>query len=955
MARIFISYRWSQTTTQAELLAEKLEEHYPGEVFLDRKKITGGKKWRREILQSLADCEVLLVVMGRRWLAARDRESGKRRLDIPDDWVRLECETQLAKASGHVIPVLVDKAKRLGPKARLPKKLMGLIEHEPVTIGERQEDCLRKLVHAVEELIGPGRTTPHKVKPEDPTAYLQQLHKSVEKIKLPGFEGKNVWEPRLLEIYTELSVHDGGEREAKHGLGRDTIPLQNLLAKHRTIGLDGLPGSGKSTFVQRIVLAACDTLTGKDKDAWKKWVGEDQCPMPIRVRAFSLASFIAEAKKKPERQCPADSDSPQWLIHHLGKLAEEDRWQVSEQFFVQQLEAGALVLVDGLDEPSSDLERKQIASLIHRAARTYEQSRFVTTSRPSAWGGMEIPGFAPARIAEFDDKQITAFVTNWSRALHADDGEKAKAHAADLMSALRGSTEVAKMARTPVMLTALAVLHRNQSRLPHQRVKLYEAVLKWLALSREEKKGRVSPELRVRLLQRLAFRMQTDKNGRLKGISPDQAAEAIKDLFRGPDYQSDQDRKLAAETFLKDEETESGIMRPADRKLEFWHLMFQDYLAANTLRSDEREAEARLFGRSAQLYSVEWRETVPLYAGLLCESGSIDRLDRFLQRILAGLTGKSAKFETVAKGVGLMGRLLRDLAGWDYHLPADLEKKYRALLKRAEEVFEPKGARALDLQTREDVADAIGQAGDPRLKDEESRWIWVEGGEFWMGAQTDDPKKPNHDKEAWGDEAPVKRENVDSFWMAQYPVTVQEYAGFVNGHPEREPDDWPTQRAYPNRPVVLVSWHDAIAYCEWRNQKDPRYRIGLPTEKQWEYAARHGRTKPKEKYPWGSEKPDGQRANFREVPKAPLHPTPVGMFPEGSTTGKVDGIHDLAGNVWEWTDSDRERDDPSTKSIRGGSWDSNARILRVSCRDWNLPEVRSVLTGFRLIREQLSL
>jgi formylglycine-generating enzyme required for sulfatase activity len=239
--------------------------------------------------------------------------------------------------------------------------------------------------------------------------------------------------------------------------------------------------------------------------------------------------------------------------------------------------------------------------------------------------------------------------------------------------------------------------------------------------------------------------------------------------------------------------------------------------------------------------------------------------------------------------------------------------------------------------------------------------VRVEGGKFRMGAQ-----KPD-DPEAFEAESPVHQVEVSPFFIGRYPVTVFEYDPFVasGGYKEERfweaggygtfaaPGHWQQQLRYPNRPVVEVTWYEAAAYCAWAKGR-------LPTEAEWERAARGGREGTR--YPWGNEKPDEFRANY--FGGGANQPTPVGMYPEGATP---QGIHDLAGNVLEWTAdwwgryseaaarNPRGPEKGSGKVIRGGSWDSIARGLRVSSRDWSVADARVDDMGFRCVRELLSL
>ena len=178
-------------------------------------------------------------------------------------------------------------------------------------------------------------------------------------------------------------------------------------------------------------------------------------------------------------------------------------------------------------------------------------------------------------------------------------------------------------------------------------------------------------------------------------------------------------------------------------------------------------------------------------------------------------------------------------------------------------------ARKLDFATRLEAADAIGQAGDPRLDhNDPTYWVRVEGARFWMGAQKSDPKGINYDPEASTDEAPVHREEIGPFQMGRYPVAVLNYLRFMEagGYSREEfwkaggfgeytePRSWQRQLRYPNRPVVEVSWFEAAAYCAWAGGR-------LPTEAEWECAARGGREGVP--YPSGDQKLYEYRANFK--------------------------------------------------------------------------------------------
>jgi formylglycine-generating enzyme required for sulfatase activity len=162
---------------------------------------------------------------------------------------------------------------------------------------------------------------------------------------------------------------------------------------------------------------------------------------------------------------------------------------------------------------------------------------------------------------------------------------------------------------------------------------------------------------------------------------------------------------------------------------------------------------------------------------------------------------------------------------------------------------------------------------------------------------------------------------------------------------EKQPD-W----SQDNHPVVYVSWDDATYFCAF-------VRGRLPTEAEWEYAARGGNTEGI--YPWGN-KYSADQANGEAVAgKDTWEATaPVGSFPPNGY-----GLHDMIGNVWEWTssiyrDNPFQRDDGCEdrssrrpRVVRGGSWNDDTPILRVSFRNNLSAADRGLNLGFRCARD----
>ena len=227
--------------------------------------------------------------------------------------------------------------------------------------------------------------------------------------------------------------------------------------------------------------------------------------------------------------------------------------------------------------------------------------------------------------------------------------------------------------------------------------------------------------------------------------------------------------------------------------------------------------------------------------------------------------------------------------------------------------------------------------------------VSISGGTFRMGDLSG---------EGSVNEKPVRTVTVSAFRLGKYEVTFAQWDACVadggcNGY---SPDDVGGGRG--NRPVIGVSWDDAWSFIRWLNGRTGgNYR--LPTEAEWEYAARAGSTT---LYSWGDDI-GSSRANCRndDCGDSYEYTAPVGSFPANAW-----GLHDMHGNVWEWVQdcwndsydgapsdgSAWESGDCGRRVIRGGSWSSNSRLLRSATRSWLGRAYRNINIGFRLAQDQ---
>lgn len=225
--------------------------------------------------------------------------------------------------------------------------------------------------------------------------------------------------------------------------------------------------------------------------------------------------------------------------------------------------------------------------------------------------------------------------------------------------------------------------------------------------------------------------------------------------------------------------------------------------------------------------------------------------------------------------------------------------------------------------------------------------VEIPGGTFQMGRDN-----------GLAAEAPAHKETVQSFFMDKTEVTNAEYADFVRETHHASPQDWNDSTKPPHGteqwPVVFVSLEDVDAFAKWRSKRDNlTYR--LPTEQEWEYAARNGEQS--DLYPWGNEW-QAKQAWLKDTT-----PTNVDSFPTGKNKF---GVADLIGNAWEWTSSKvwAYPGNPTTipgatkdwVMIRGAGYNidpANKDTPATSClRSWVGPKTKDPRIGFRLVRSK---
>ena len=804
-----------------------------------------------------------------------------------------------------------------------------------------------------------------RVEPQDSpeiARYCDAAESQHATLELAGFKTRLRMSIDLEELYVPLHAMmdlravgesdfadavDAEKRLRETGAARD-IPLVEAFReaqqrKRRGLVILGDPGSGKTTHLKRLLLWCLRKGTaglGLERDILPVF-------LPLRdLRDLSqgLGAFIEQ-----------ELDSP-----HLG---------MPEGFGARLLERGRLLLLfDGLDEVANTEHRAQVARWIQDAARVLPTCIPVVTCRFAGYGNHARLGeeFLELHLRPLTREQSEAFIRNWYRIVETGiakdraQGEVlASTRAAELVTRLREpgyrAARLVEMTRNPLLLANLCLVHRDRGVLPRGRAKLYEECIDVLLERWREGKGLevgVRAEDGRRVLQPAALWLHgTDERVRATAAELEPVLE--------PALKVVQWKGGGAREFLRTVRDESGLLTGwGQEQYGLMHLGFQEYLAACEIRRRAFAGAADVLPDLAARYGQSWWQEVIL---ILLALGDPSLFVPFMREVV-----KQPAFVQVPELLDLILEEaaevsevpFAELAGarpggneelWKRQLVAlrVLERlgseSIEELVKRL--VRHP--SQEIQRWLRDRTAAVARAAAQERIVTENGgvELVRIPAGTFLMGS-------PETEKGRDKVEGPQHEVSVPSFYMGRYAVTNEEYGRFREANPKVwEPRFWSDRRYNQARqPVVGLSWKEARRFAEWAGGR-------LPSEAEWEYAARAGTTEP---YLEGASEADLDRvAWYDKNSDDRLHSV-------GEKNANAWGLHDVLGNVWEWVEDDWHRDyrgsptdgsawvDKSRsdgRSVRGGSFRIDPRNLRAAYRGVSPPDDRYSDIGFRCAQD----
>jgi len=458
--------------------------------------------------------------------------------------------------------------------------------------------------------------------------YLEWLCEEQLFLKVRGIRTRSPVSVKLEEVYVSLTLNRPSRREANGQTGVKVVLMEELPEGRRleqdprleiraeeserlSIGqvlqscperlvILGGPGTGKTTLLSYLVLKFA---RGQAQETLE--LDEERLPVLIPLRELPRTGLSLTAENLPAlcvapeiaKECPAD-------------------------FFKKHLQDGnCIVLLDGMDEVTSEKERRRVAEQIEDFVTTYRDNRFVVTSRPAGYSGVALAGFTQLDICDFSDEDVEAFARYWCLAVElavrrveseiseAVARRKAEREAGELVTAIRASDRVRHLTVNPLLLTIVAMVHRYRATLPNRRVELYDECTEVLLGYWDQAKGiagQLDWKRKRRILEPLAHWMHQEG---LREAGRAQVEQVIAQALPTVG-----EKETGAAEFLKNVRERSGLLMERGLGIYgFSHLTFQEYLTASYLIDRREKGREELL---KHLHDSWWLEVTLLYAGM---------------------------------------------------------------------------------------------------------------------------------------------------------------------------------------------------------------------------------------------------------------------------------------------------------------------------------------------------
>lgn len=774
-------------------------------------------------------------------------------------------------------------------------------------------------------------------------------------------------EPRIKILSSNLNLF-------AQFMDESIVPFHSFISKENRIVIVGGPGSGKSILIKYLSI-----IGAKNSNAISHF-GIKKESIFITV---SLPSLISQ-----------NVGMRDFVLRNLKKEYPEDV-KVENALTEKSLAGEVIFVFEGIDDIPKVRWNEVFAAINDFSKRMGSDNKYIIIAR-SFYYQNSFCDFRIAYIQNFNLSDVEQYAKSIFKVSGLTD-EQSIESALKFKNLVAKNSDLLNLTENPLFLSIMVLLFSRNRELPNKRIELFNIYLNDLVDSSkrlshidneyESSVDNFSHDNIVKILAYVSYSLI--KNNIKDGLITESLLKNyIKKFYEKKANYNSWDASLHMQAFFDKVVKQLGLFEKvgSSNTFVFGQSSMKDYLAALHVCHDLEEFSNR--GQSGRvrykeildmlLVEKKWEEVVRLVIEYLSTINSdicapIDIIRYLLQ------SNDNGDIRTILAGEGLQG--LESFGEESFVESAQLCKTQLVeLINKSDSV-------SLNIK----AARILANIGDPRFENNAviPEMIRITSGDFQMGSiqeSLDEFIRQANEVDLSEDDLWMKKywtEILKSethagktcritrpYYISKYPITNSQYEQYLKENsshpiPGKGSDNkgiiytWDEitrtcNRSYCNNPVVLVSWYDATDYCRWLSEKTGRF-FRLPTEEEWEYAARGSDGLI---YPWGNIWKEGCCNTFETGINGII---PVGSLTKGNSCF---GLADCSGQIWEWTSTEdyelwnrawpqqfKSENQKKAYIVKGGAWDDIAVFARCSSRGPNAPDFYEHYIGFRIVED----